>query len=65
MLLGNEQSEAYVETIAWLEEQDGDRLFSFDNLSEVFGYDPNWLRHALFGWRDRQRESMARAPVAA
>jgi hypothetical protein len=65
VLLGNEQSEAYLETVAWIDERDGDRLFSFDSLSEVFGYDPSWLRHALYLWRDRQREALARSRAAA
>ena len=64
VLLGNEQSEVYLETLAWIEERDSDSIFCFENLSEIFGYDSSWLRRALLVWRDRQRASTLRSKAA-
>ena len=62
--LGNEQSEAYLETVDWIEETGKDRVFSFENLCEVFHLDPVWVRRSLYDWRDRSRLTVAPSKAA-
>src|SRR5436309_15687766 len=40
VLLGREQSEAYLETVEWMELIDQEPIFSFDRLCELFGQNP-------------------------
>jgi hypothetical protein len=61
VLAGNEGSELYLETLEWLHLRGTDSIFSFDSLCETFGFDPEWLRAALFAWRARQRLRPAKA----
>jgi hypothetical protein len=62
--LGNEQSEAYLETIDWIHETGQDRVFSFENLCEVFGLNPTWVRNSLHDWRERYRLSATHSKAA-
>lgn len=54
---GVENTEAFVETLAWINERGSDSIFSFDSLCEIFGHDPAWSRRALLEWRTRQHEA--------
>lgn len=58
VLRGNEGSEAFVETLAWIEEGDGESVFGFDSLCETFSLDPSWVRTALLSWRDRHHTGL-------
>lgn len=42
--------EEYVETMEWLCATDWESVFSFVNLCETFGFDPQPLRRALLTW---------------
>ena len=58
VMQGGEDSEAFAETLGWIEERDSDSIFSFESLCEIFGHEPDWSRRALLGWRRRQNEAM-------
>jgi len=64
VMLGREQSEAYVETMEWIEITGQESIFSFDRLCELFQLNPAKVRRSLFAWRDRQR-SLATTSRAA
>jgi hypothetical protein len=64
VLLGRERSEAYIETVEWVEVTGQESIFSFDRLCELFRLNPVKVRRSLFAWRDRQR-SLATTPRAA
>jgi hypothetical protein len=61
VVLGNEGSEAYLETIEWLQVRGSDSIFSFESLCETFGFDPGWVRRALVAWRAKQRSQTQKA----
>lgn len=58
--LGREHGEAFVETLAWIEAEGDDSIFSFDRLCELFRLNPTRVRRSLFGWREQQH-AMRRA----
>jgi hypothetical protein len=64
VLLGRERSEAFIETVEWIEVTGQESIFSFDRLCELFQLNPAKVRSSLFAWRDRQR-SLATTPRAA
>jgi hypothetical protein len=64
VLLGRERSEAYIETVEWIEITGQESIFSFDRLCELFQLNPVKVKRSLFAWRDRQR-SLANTPRAA
>ena len=37
----------------WILEEDGDWLFSFENICAVWGLDPNYIRHGLIQGREK------------
>lgn len=59
VLRGNEASESFVETLAWIEEGDGESVFGFGSLCETFSLDPSWVRAALLDWRGRHHGNVA------
>jgi hypothetical protein len=64
VLLGRERSEAYTETLEWIELTGQESIFSFDRLCELFQLNPVKVRCSLLTWRDRQR-SLANTQRAA
>ncbi len=64
VLLGRERSEAYIETLEWIELTGQESIFSFDRLCELFQLNPVKVRCSLLAWRDKQR-SLANTPRAA
>lgn len=45
----------------WIEEEDSDWLFSFENICEVLDLDPHYVRQGLLRWKER---SLAGRPQA-
>lgn len=39
----------------WILEEDSDWLFSFDNVCEVLGIDPRYVRQGLMRWKEMSR----------
>lgn len=35
----------------WILEEDGDWLFSFENICEIFGFNPQYVRRGLMRWK--------------
>jgi len=58
ILRGDEGSEGFVETLAWIEESDGESVFGFESLCETFSLDPSWVRSALLDWRERHHRNL-------
>lgn len=46
---------------AWILEDDRDWLFSFLNICEIFGFDPQYVRQGLMRWKEVE---LARRPKA-
>ncbi|HWO41423.1 MAG TPA: hypothetical protein VNO43_06425 [Candidatus Eisenbacteria bacterium] len=44
----------FEETEAWLLEEGSDWFFSFNNICEVLGFDPQYLRQGLLRWKEEQ-----------
>lgn len=44
--------ESFREAEAWILAQEPDWLFSFDNICETLGLDPNYLREGLLRWKE-------------
>lgn len=42
------------ETEEWILDKDGDWLFSFDNVCEVLGLNPRYIREGLMRWKERK-----------
>jgi hypothetical protein len=61
VLLGRERSEAFLETVAWMELTNDDSIFSFERLCELFKVNATNARRTLREWRERQHV----APTAA
>ena len=53
VLRGTETSEAFVETMEWVNEAGSDSVFGFESLCETFGLEAGWVRTALAAWRER------------
>jgi len=64
VILGREHSEAYVETVQWIEATGLESIFSFDRLCELFALNPVKVRRSLFVWRERQRGVMTTSRAA-
>jgi hypothetical protein len=47
------------ETEEWIFREDSGRLFSFDNICEVVGFDPQYMRRQLVKWRERKISELA------
>jgi hypothetical protein len=43
----------FSEAEEWILEEDSDCVFSFENVCEVVGFDPNCVRRSLIRWKDR------------
>ncbi|GIW41644.1 MAG: hypothetical protein KatS3mg076_2221 [Candidatus Binatia bacterium] len=64
-----EEQEEFRETKEWICATDWDSAFSFVNLCELFGFDPDCLRKALLDWErseaDRPRQRFRPAILRA
>ena len=45
----------YLEAEAWINAEDDEGTFSFDNVCDLLGMNPDYLRQGLLSWRDRER----------
>src|ERR1051325_5757219 len=54
VLLGRERSEAFVETLAWMQVTGDESIFAFERLCELFRVNPTNVRRTLLEWRERQ-----------
>jgi hypothetical protein len=64
VLLGRERSEAFLETLAWMEVTNDDSIFSFERLCELFKVNATNARRTLRAWRERQHVSPTAARAA-
>lgn len=53
----------FQETEEWILERQGDWLFSFANVCETLGFDPDYLREGLLQWKRDKLENQAKANV--
>ena len=62
ILLGRERSEAFLETIEWIDRTGDESILSFERLCELFGLEPTRVRRSLYSWREQHRgESRTKA----
>ena len=64
VLLGRERSEAFVETLAWMQVTGDESIFAFERLCELFRVNPTNVRRTLLEWRERQHTAPAAARAA-
>jgi len=48
------------ETEEWIFREDSTRPFSFTNICEVVGFDPQYIRSGLLKWREMKLEELSR-----
>lgn len=46
----------FEETKAWIAAVDSDWIFSFDNVCEALGFNPEYVRQGLLRWADKYRQ---------
>jgi hypothetical protein len=51
------------ETEEWVLERDRDWVFSFENICEVLGFDPRYVRQGLLRWKHQQLKRHAQTHV--
>jgi hypothetical protein len=51
----SKRRQLYVEAEAWINAENDDGTFSFDNVCDLLGMNPDYLRQGLLSWRDRER----------
>lgn len=47
----------------WILERDSDWVFSFDNVCEILGMDPHYVRQGIVRWKEMQLADQPRAQV--
>lgn len=47
----------------WILETNSDWIFSFENICEVLGLDPNYVRQGLLGWKEAKRKGPRKANI--
>lgn len=47
----------------WISEQNNDWLFSFENICDVLGFNPQYVRHGLMRWKQNKLAERPRARV--
>jgi len=47
----------------WIQEQDADRLFSFENICEMLGFNPRYVRDGLMRWKEARLQARPQAKV--
>jgi len=53
----------FQEAEEWIKEKGGDWLFSFPNVCEILGFDPEYLRQGLVQWKEKRVEGYFKARV--
>ncbi|HEY7165766.1 MAG TPA: hypothetical protein VIB79_14465 [Candidatus Binatia bacterium] len=53
----------FQETEEWIVDGNGDWLFSFANVCETLGFDPEYMRRGLLDWKAKRIENASRAKV--
>lgn len=48
---------------AWIVEENRDWLFSFDNICEVLGMDPRYVRQGLLRWKEAKLAGLPKARI--
>lgn len=48
---------------AWIFEENSDRLFSFENICELWGLNPQYVRQGLARWKERQVADRHKAKI--
>ena len=51
----SKRRQLYIEAEAWINAENDDGTFSFDNVCDLLGMSPEYLRQGLLSWRDRER----------
>ena len=51
----SKRRQLYIEAEAWVNAEEDDGTFSFDNVCDLLGMNPDYLRQGLLSWRDRER----------
>jgi hypothetical protein len=51
----------FVEAESWLLDKDCDWIFSFENICEALGIDPNFLRKELLRWKEKKLAEISAA----
>ena len=54
---------AFREAEDWILEQGSDWLFSFEDICEVLGLDPDYIRQALLSWKERRLAELSRPKI--
>jgi len=44
----------FEEAEEWILDKDGDWIFSFDNICQVLGFNPEYVRHGLLRWKEKK-----------
>jgi len=44
----------FEEAEEWILDKDGDWIFSFDNICQVLGFNPEYVRHGLLRWKEKE-----------
>ena len=47
----------------WIEEEEADWLFSFENICEMLGFDPQYVRDGLMRWKEAKLRTRPQAKV--
>ena len=47
----------------WILEKNDDRFFSFENICEILGFNPGYIRQGLLRWKDMKLEERLRPNV--
>ena len=60
---GGKGKALFQEAERWIMDESSDWIFSFENICEVFGLDPRYVREGLMQWKERSllREAASRA----
>lgn len=53
----------FTEAEEWFAEKGGDWLFSFSNVCETLGFNPDYLRQGLFQWKTQKLEARSKSNV--
>ncbi|RMD84456.1 MAG: hypothetical protein D6815_04130 [Candidatus Dadabacteria bacterium] len=51
----NKRRQLYLEAEQWIMNEEDTGVFSFNNVCELLGVNPDYLREGLLAWRDRER----------
>ena len=51
------------DAVEWIEEENADWLFSFENVCETMGFDPQYVRDGLMRWKEAKLQARPQAKV--